>query len=592
MEIFLKFKHRFLCLPLFSKLVIVNILFVFLPILIIIPLTTQKLTELNQKEFSEYSLKTVQQISNGVSKTFNELEQLSNVIITDKTLQEDFKYPKEGYETEKIKKFSAISYKLTMLFDHKKDYVSYLLYGFNGEIFSSGFTVTPYTFDFENYIPLFDAPVYQGPHTRSYTKDNKLVFSILLPVKSFSTFEQLGYMIVDLDYSYFNTLINDVDFSDTIDIMIVDHNQILFSSNSDLISQPLDNNLYSNIYKQSYGSNNSEVNNEEIFYSFYPIDNTDWKVVALHSLSSYNNTTTTITRFMTSITFLTLLCSCLLMILISLSISKPLNKLTKLMSNVQNGDYSVRFQPRYNDEIGKLCNSFNYMLEQTNTLINDVYKLELAEKDATIYALQSQINPHFLYNTLQMVSDFAEIGDTEEVSTICSYLSSIFRYCLNGKSQCTLLDNEINHVQNYIYIQSIQLNHRFKFVLDIPDENYNIPVPRLILQPLVENAITHGIYSKLNDAQITLSCRQVENILEIKIQDNGIGMTKEKLENIKNLLSTSMHTHQFDDICIGLINVHRRLTLTYGEAFGLKINSELNIGTVVSLYLPINNTIP
>ena len=170
MTLLSKIKHRVFSLPLFSKLVIINILLVLLPILILIPLTMQRLTRLNHEEFNKYSLETVQQISNSISITFDELEQLSNVIITDKNLQEDFHYPKEGYEVEKINKFSPIAYRLYMLFDHKKEYTSYFLYGYNGEFFSNGFTMIQREFNFDEYVPNFDSVIYQGPHTRPTQK--------------------------------------------------------------------------------------------------------------------------------------------------------------------------------------------------------------------------------------------------------------------------------------------------------------------------------------------------------------------------------------------------------------------------------------
>lgn len=581
-----KAKHRILSLPLFSKLVIINIFLVLLPILIIIPLTTQKLTELNHEEFSKYSLETVQQISNSISITFNELEQLSNVIITDKNLQADFSYPKHGYEIEKIKKFSLIGYQLYMLFEHKEEYTSYLLYGYNGEIFSNGFTMIMEEFDFDNYVTSLDSITYQGPHTRPYARDDTLVFSIQIPIKSFSTFEQLGYMIVDLNYTYFHTLIDDVNYSNTIDIMIVDQEQILYSSDQNRVLTPLDPKLHTTIFSQSYGSEHGVLDKEDVYYSFYPIGDTGWKVVAFHSLASYDSKSSALFHFMLVITAISLICSCFLLIMVSRSISRPLKKLSLYMENVQNGDFSVQFHPKYNDEIGKLCHSFNYMLTYTNTLINDVYKLELAEKNATIYALQSQINPHFLYNTLQMLSDFAEAGDSSEVTTISGHLSSIFRYCLDGENRFVLLDHEINHIENYVYIQSIRLNHRFKFILDIPDECFNIHVPRLILQPLVENAIDHGIYPKLNNGEISISCQQTDQMLKIEIRDNGIGMTKEKLTDLQKKLKNSVQDGPFKANSIGIENVHRRLILSYGADFGLHLDSQLNVGTTISLLIP------
>ena len=586
-----RFWNKILSLPLFSKLVGVNILLVAFPLIFIVTITYRELTMLNQKEFNKYSMETVHQVSNSISVIFNELNLMSNVVLTNKNVQEALSYPKDGYEKEKLDSYNRVNSDMNVLFNSRMSYTSLIIYGYNGQLFYRGISSADYYFDYDNYLSeLLEKPSkkYMGSHYREYSTDGKLVFSLAVPILSTSDFEPLGYMILDLDYAYFNDLINDINYADNSDILIVDENQILFSKYKDNVHQPLASSFRDFLYSAPSGSELFTGGDETNFYSFCPIGDTNWKVVSVHSLSSYTNKSSTIFNFMLVAAGISLLVSILILVPISSAITKPLKKLTALMASVQNGNFNVRFHPKHEDEVGKLGHSFNYMLSYTNTLIDNVYKLQIAEKEATIFALQSQINPHFLYNTLQMISDFAEIGDDGEVSTVCGCLSSIFRYSIDGKSSYVMLNSEIEHVENYTYIQAIRLNHRFIFYIDVPDECRNIMVPRLILQPLVENSITHGIFDRLKGAQITVSAILVDHILTIRVWDNGVGIPPDQLAQIKAQLNTQSISGDFNRKSIGIQNVNHRLILNYGPQYSLCIESIPEEGTTVIIRIPVN----
>lgn len=578
--------NKILSLPLFVKLVAVNILLVAFPLFFIVTITNRQITTLNQEEFSKYSAETVHQASKSISVIFNELNLLSNIVISDKNLQQALSYPEEGRDVEKIESYNQVNSTLNVLFNSRMSYTSLIIYGYNGQLFYRGFSSADYYFDFDNYLSDIKTKTYLGSHYRNYATDNKLVFSLAMPIKSTSDFSTLGYMIVDLDYSYFDALMNDINYSDNSDIMIVNRDQILYSKYEEKIHGPLDDEFRKLLYSEPAGSELFCSGDETNFYSFYPIEDTDWKVVSVHSLSSYTSKSTTIFNFMLMAALFSLAVSIVILVMISSAITRPLNKLASLMENVQNGNFNVRFHPKYHDEVGKLGTSFNYMISYTNSLIDNVYKLQIAEKEAVIFALQSQINPHFLYNTLQMISDFAETGDDEEVSAVCSRLSSIFRYSIDGKSRYVRLGDEVEHVKNYVYIQSIRLNHRFVFSLQIPEECYNIHVPRLILQPLVENSVSHGIYDKLKDGKIVISAILRDSVLHIKITDNGLGIAEEKLTFLREALRPGRSPEEFGSKSIGISNVNHRLILSYGPEYGLTIESSPGHGTVITIRIP------
>lgn len=583
---FPKVCNKVLSLPLFVKLVAVNILLVAFPLFFIVMITNRQITTLNQEEFSKYSAETVHQASKSISVIFNELNLLSNIVISDQNLQQALSYPEEGQDVEKIESYNQVNSSLNVLFNSRMGYTSLVIYGYNGQLFYRGFSSADYYFDFDNYLSDIKTKTYLGSHYRNYATDNKLVFSLAMPIKSTSDFSTLGYMIVDLDYSYFDALMNDINYSDNSDIMIVNRDQILYSKYEEKIHDPLDAEFLKLLYSEPTGSGFFYNGDETNFYSFCPIADTDWKVVSVHSLSSYTNKSTTIFNFMLMEALVSLAVSIVILVMISSAITRPLNKLTSLMEQVQRGNFNVRFYSKYRDEVGKLGTSFNYMLTYTNTLIDNVYKLQIAEKEATIFALQSQINPHFLYNTLQMISDFAETGDAEEVSSVCSCLSSIFRYSIDGKNRYVRFSDEVAHVKNYVYIQSIRLNHRFEFSLQIPEECYNVRVPRLILQPLVENCITHGIYDKLEGGKIIISASLENGLLHLKIADNGVGIPEEKLAFLRETLNPEHHSEEFGPESIGIGNVNRRLILSYGPEYRLTIESALGRGTVITIWIP------
>ncbi len=263
--------------------------------------------------------------------------------------------------------------------------------------------------------------------------------------------------------------------------------------------------------------------------------------------------------------------------LLSNFFAQKVNLLLSAMHKVQEGDLTVHIHDDCPDEIGELTNSFQYMIQKLNRLVVEDYKNKITLKETQLMALQAQINPHFLYNCLSAINSKALVNSQKEISQMAQLLSTFYRTTLNkGKSE-TMLSNEIKNVQSYIEIQLILNDNLFDVVYQIDDPLPEREIPNLLLQPLVENAIMHGILpNSARRGVLFLTITQVNDLIHFTIMDNGLGIPPEKLP-----LLTQTQSEGY-----GLKNVHERLLLTYGKEYGLKINSILNESTMITFSIP------
>lgn len=262
---------------------------------------------------------------------------------------------------------------------------------------------------------------------------------------------------------------------------------------------------------------------------------------------------------------------------------KPIKNLQENMTLVESSsDFTLTKQYNSKDEIGQLYASFNTMLDKTNYLVNEVLKSKIMQQEYEMKALQAQINPHFLYNSLALIHNKAIIENQSHISKIANQLSLFYRTTLNKGNSITTLKAELDNVKAYINIQLIMHDYSFDVIYDLDESLYNYNMPNLTCQPLIENAIEHGIDHSLSDDKsvLSISCFLENDLIVIKIMDNGCGMSKEKCDSILTAESDGY----------GIQNVNHRIQLIYGENFGLNYTSTKGFGTCVKISFPI--TIP
>jgi two-component system sensor histidine kinase YesM len=273
---------------------------------------------------------------------------------------------------------------------------------------------------------------------------------------------------------------------------------------------------------------------------------------------------------------------------ISQSITRPVRELSKITEKVARGDLSVRAGVDTGSEIGVLSESFNEMIDRISRLLDQVRTEQESLRRAELELLQSQINPHFLYNTLDTIVWLAEAGDQARVVSMVGSLSKFFRASLGqGKDQVTIKD-ELDHVRSYLEIQQVRYQDILDYSIDVPEEVYNAPVPKITLQPLVENALYHGIKNKRGKGNISITGKTENKCIYIYIEDNGMGMTEERLERISEKMNDPglFESEEDKGDVFGLSNVNERIKLKFGSRYGIHIDSVYGEGTTVTILLP------
>lgn len=262
-------------------------------------------------------------------------------------------------------------------------------------------------------------------------------------------------------------------------------------------------------------------------------------------------------------------------------VTTRIGKLQKAVARVEKEDFSYALNITSQDEIGELITSFSKMERKLNYLINEVYKSRIKEKEYEMKALQAQINPHFLYNTLSLINWKAIEAGKRDISKITLALSAFYRTSLNKGNNITHISGEIENMRSYLSIQLMLHDDGFDVTEDIDDSILEYTCPNLILQPLIENAIDHGIDVMPEDRRgvISVICKDMDTYIQFVIKDNGIGMTKE--QTVKILTKDSKG--------YGVRNVNERLKLCYGEEYPMIIKSKENTGTEVIITIPKKN---
>jgi two-component system sensor histidine kinase YesM len=267
---------------------------------------------------------------------------------------------------------------------------------------------------------------------------------------------------------------------------------------------------------------------------------------------------------------------------VSLNIGQPLVKLSRLMRLVEEGDLTVRAPVKGKNEIGYLSRSFNRMISQMDELIRRIGREEAEKKRIEIQALRYQINPHFLFNTLNSIRWLATFDKKDEVVNAVTTLVHLLEGSLQRNGPYVKLGEELDLLEKYIVIQQYRYDSRIRLQIGCAAELRDILVPRMILQPIVENSIFHGIAPKEAEGKIEIACEDLENDLVITIRDDGIGMDQEMIDHLLHRRSDQAVKGMTS---IGLRHVHETLQLHYGKSYGLAVTSRKGEGTAVRLHL-------
>lgn len=416
------------------------------------------------------------------------------------------------------------------------------------------------------------------PHHAAYYKKPTRVVSVVRLLRDPITLTPLGMMKVDLTKEGFEHILRTVSFSPGSKLFIMDGNDELIYSDTD---QPSLTSLL-----QGEAALGGEPHIDVTTQSSY----SGLQIAGLIPRSDLRGDVNELTQFILIISLCSLLVAYLVAVLLSNHLVKPILYLQKTMRSVQRGRFQERAVMKSNDEVGILSDAFNKMVGEIDRLVKEVYEVKLREREAELTALQSQINPHFIFNTLESMNMLAVKLGNPELSNLIISLSKLIRYTVDKQETTVYLRDEIAFVDAYLQIQEFRLGNRLSIELDIDPSHEYALLPKLILQPLFENVIEHAIGSSA--VTIKVATRIIEDDLHILVEDDGIGMSPERIELVERRMYASLNdTHDQRTAAakkkgFALRNVHQRIRLQYSEPYGLSIDKANRAGTRFIVKLP------
>lgn len=421
---------------------------------------------------------------------------------------------------------------------------------------------------------------FSAPHNQSVSHHrNDLVISVSRSVEyTWAGIKKNGIILIELNFRTLTDLADKTNLGEGGHILILNDDDSLIYNSGDFDEDGYSESL--NMAIDNYlGGFRTKIANTEMYFNINTLLHTRWRIVTVNNVNEIALARQQIFVILLFIFIISFIVTIIVSLVISRRISRPLNELKKTMFKVENGDFYTKVEVSGQKEVVRLSKSFNSMLDEIRKLMKEVVNEQKEKRKTELKALQNQINPHFLYNTLDSIVWLAENHRSEDVITTVVALARFFRISISRGETFIPVKDEISHIQNYLTIQKIRYVDKFEYTFEVDQEIYDYKVMKLILQPIVENAIYHGV----GDDTEHISIRAVKegDFLVFEVQNTGYGITEERINEIYEILKG---THSKSSV--GMRNVYLRLKLFYGEEADIVIKSTLDEMTCIRLLMP------
>lgn len=434
----------------------------------------------------------------------------------------------------------------------------------------------------DGLVNFFSSPSVSGQ------EESSTAYSTSLLIRDFSN--PTGFIVVRADYNYglFKGIGQRADLTKNSRFLILnDINNPIFDS-AEGHAADMDAQALSQI-KGDGGKFWTGSGDQTMLVSYTRSQYSNWKTVLIMPKKEIFSSLDSIKTTAIWTALAAFLVTAILSLLFGRSITNPILDLYKTVNHIKRGDFSVRVDIKRKDEIGRIAMNFNAMQDELQQQIETKYVYQIKLQQMELAMLYSQINPHFLYNTLDSIKAMADYYDVEEIGQMAQSLADMFRYNTKNTDEVVTLQEELVQIDAYINIQSIRFEGKIDYRLEIEDELYNFPMLKMTLQPLVENAVFHGIERKRGKGTIHIKAWKEGEWTYIQVKDDGVGISEKRLEQILASLRQPLYQEEYKLSAasggIGVQNVYARYTIRYGEQFQFSIESRKGIGTEVTLKL-------
>jgi len=533
-----------------------------------------------QRTAQEFTAELIKQVNANIQSYVNNMENTSLLVLNNRGVR--------NYLSGESDDDASVTDFLKTIMLSRKDIASIGVFGYNGRFVSDG--------GIGNMNPNVSVPdqswyrqaregqgkvVISPSHVQPVFDDYRWVVSLSREVRNADNSRGLGILLVDLNFSVINDILSGIELGKRGYVFIVDQG-------GRIVYHPQQQLLYSNLKQEKIDEalalgSGSFISDEGGQSRIYTVQDSGfgWKIVGVSYVNELVNNKGQMQTSFVTLGGISLVVALLLSFLLSRNLSRPIHQMQKHMSEVEKGNFDIQVPVDSTREIGMLARAFNLMVVRIRELMAQVVKEQEFKRKSELNALQAQINPHFLYNTLDSIVWMAENNKSAEVVRMTSALARLFRASISKGSELVPIRNEIEHISNYLTIQKMRYRDKLDFHIDADDGIKHFLTLKVLLQPLVENAIYHGIKNKYGTGVIRISGEREGETIVLRVCDNGVGMDEEKR---KTLLTPGASPAEGRGV--GLINVHERIQLYFGAAYGLSIVSAPDEGTTVVVKLP------
>lgn len=423
---------------------------------------------------------------------------------------------------------------------------------------------------------------------RNYlTPDSQeIVMTLGKRIVNIYTGQKLGMLVLNIKESSLSAIYQKIGSIQDGSYFIVNEGGVVISSQhpEDLLHEVADPTLKNWITSSRDTSDLTSFQHQKTLVVSSDVPSFGWKLISMAPLESLTADTRKITVLIVFIGLICLFFALLGAGMLSQFIAKPIMGLTKHMKKVKEGSLDIEFQVNSEDEIGLLATGFNAMIRRVQELLTNINFEQKKKREYELALIQAQIKPHFLYNTLDVIYTLSEMGRARDVQRTTKALADFYRAALSKGRETITIEEEIRNVKDYLSIQRIRYSDVFTFEFDIRGEVLGGLIPKLTIQPLVENAIYHGLKTKGSLGLLKVTGEIVEGKIKITVSDDGVGMLPERLEALVKKAKSPEQA-----VGYGLRNVNDRIQLYFGDDYGLQIESQLGQGTEVTLWLPFQS---
>lgn len=476
-----------------------------------------------------------------------------------------------------------------------KDFIRFQIYYSNGEMLNASDNQKSWTADEVKQSDWFRQTVvndgrvhFTGPTKGAVSGSDEIAYSSSILIRDFANHDYFIVVRAEYNAELFHLIGQNDSLSTNSKLLILDQNNEQIYASYEQPEPVLGKDMLEHITDGSgkfwYGDEQ-----DNLLITYTQSDYSNWKVVLA---MPKNEIFGSLDRIKMA-TLLTALIAFLVTIFISFlfgqRITNPILDLYKTINRVKRGDFSVRVQVKRSDEIGRIAMNFNDMQVELQNLIESKYIYQIKLQQAELAMLYSQINPHFLYNTLDSIKAMADYYNVEKIGDMAQSLADMFRYNIKNKDEMVTLRDELEQINSYMNIQGIRFEDKITYIQEIEDDLLDYPLLKMTLQPIVENAVYHGVEPKIGKSTIRLTAHKEGESLLLNVCDDGVGISEESLNELRIKLRKSIYSEDIPVSAasggIGIRNVYARYAIRLGDQFECKIESEVGKGTRVTLII-------